>query len=582
MTSSLRTALLAALVFLPALPAAAAEAAAGQETTPARPSARPATSAPARQAPSANLSAQAVYQVLLGEIALQRDNAALAASAYADLGARSGDPAVLERAVEVSLLARRPDAAYELAHLWLKADPNSRNARQTLAAVLIMLNRVDELGPQLAALLADDREHLAGNLLRINRMLGRMPDKAAVYAMLERVLSPYAGVAEAHYALATAAFHAGDGMSALMEIRKAAALRPDWETAVLFEAELVAKGSPQDAVSLLEAFLARQPQAREVRLALARTLISLQRHAEARQQFAALLAADPENTDLIYPAAVLALQQNDVGAAEPLLLRLYERGSVGERSAAAYYLGQIAEERGDASSALAYYAKVAPSEQFVAAQVRSAGLLQKSSGIYRARAQLAEAAKVYPDGRIRFLVAEAQLLFDAGDRDAAASLFTEIAAAKSDDEPDLLYDIALLAEKFDRMDVVESRLRRVIALRPDNAHAYNALGYSLVERNQRLDEARELLAKALAIAPTDPFIMDSMGWLLYRSGDLAGARTLLQKAYAQRADPEIAAHLGEVLWMLERRAEAQALWSEAAERFPGSAVLDAVRRRLAP
>ena len=130
------------------------------------------------------------------------------------------------------------------------------------------------------------------------------------------------------------------------------------------------------------------------------------------------------------------------------------------------------------------------------------------------------------------------------------------------------------------MNIVEANLRRVIELRPDNAHAYNALGYSLAERGIRLDEARQLIAKALELAPEDPFIMDSMGWVLFRQGDLQGALTFLEKAYAIKKDAEIAAHLGEVLWVLERREEAQKIWADAAKRHPGNAELKAVRAKF--
>ncbi len=537
---------------------------------------------PVGEAYSRNHSGQVVYQVLLGEIALQRGNVDLAVSAYADLAYRTRDPKVLERAVEVASIARRFDVAYEASRLWIEVEPDSSAARQTLAAVLIMQNRTDELAPHISVLLEQDKENLADNLMRLNRMLARVQDKTAVYRMLERVLAPYAGVAEAHYALATAAFHAGDRMSALMEIRKAGTLRPDWEAAALFESQLSARDSTEAAIGVLERFVAAHPKAREVRLHLARGLISEKRYAEAKQHFDRLLADEPENAELIYPAAVLALQQNDPATAEPLLRRLLERGAASERSVAAYYLGQLAEERSDPAEAIAFYKQVATGEQFVPAQVRVANLLLKAGGgLSMARTHLQEASRRYPPGQIQFLVAEAHLLRDAGRDSEALALFDQV-IAQQPEQADVLYDAALLAEKLGRMDVVEANLRRVIALRPDNAHAYNALGYSFADRGIRLDEARQLIARAVELAPEDPFIMDSMGWVLYRQGDLPGALAQLQKAYAIRADAEIAAHLGEVLWASGRQDEARTLWRDAGQRFPDSDVLKAVRQKFAP
>ncbi|MBW7903483.1 MAG: tetratricopeptide repeat protein [Rhodocyclaceae bacterium] len=569
-----RAAFAAALV----LTFSASAAAAGAGAKPPRATPMP----PAGEVSARSHSGQVVYQVLLGEIALQRGNPDLAASAYADLAFRTRDPKVLERAVEVASIARRFDIAYELSRLWVGVEPASAAARQTLAAVLIMQNRTGELGPQLSALLEQDRENLADNLMRLNRMLARIQDKAAVYGMLEHVLAPYAGIAEAHYALATAAFHAGDRTSALMEVRKAGALRPDWETAALFESQLVARDSTEAAIGVLERFVAAHPKAREVRLHLARGLISEKRYPEAKRHFEQMLADDPDSVELIYPAAVLALQQNDPATAEPLLRRLLERGAASERGIAAYYLGQIAEDRGDPAEAIALYKQVAIGEQFVPAQVRVASLLQKAGGgLPMARTHLQESGRRYPPGQIQFLVAEAHLLRDAGHDDEALALLDRV-IAQQPEQADALYDAALLAEKLGRMETVETNLRRVIALQPANAHAYNALGYSFADRGIRLDEARQLIVKAVELAPEDPFIMDSMGWVLYRLGDLPGALAQLQKAYALRADAEIAAHLGEVLWTLGRRDEALKLWRDADKRFPDSDVLKSVRQKFAP
>lgn len=570
-----RAALTAALALSLSAPAMAAGAAPKQTPRQTPPAA-------AGEARASMLTGQVVYQVLLGEIALQRGNPDLASSAYADLAFRTRDPKVFERAVEIASITRRFDLAHELSRLWVGVEPDSVNARQTLAAVLIMQNRIDELGPQLSTLLAQDSNNLADNLMRLNRMLARLPDKSAIHRMLTTVLAPYAGVAEAHYALATAAFHAGNRAEALVEIRKAAALRPDWETAALFEAQLLARDSTEAAIGVLERFVAAQPQAREARLHLARALIAEKRHTEARKHFERMLADDPDGTELIYPAALLALQQGEPEAAEPLLLRLFERGEAGERSVAAFHLGQLAEDRGDALAAVGFYSQVAVGEQFVSARVRSAGLLRRTGGeLTAARAYLQEAALRYPPGQTQFLIAETHLVHDAGEAGEARTLFERIVGEHTD-RADVLYDTALLAEKLDRMDIAERNLRRVIALQPDNAHAYNALGYSFADRNIRLDEARQLIDKAIELAPGDPFIMDSVGWVRYRQGDLPGALDALQRAYALRPDAEIAAHLGEVLWMKGRRDEAQALWRKASERFPDSEVLKSVRRKFVP
>ncbi|MBK9444642.1 MAG: tetratricopeptide repeat protein [Betaproteobacteria bacterium] len=573
-----------ALAFSSPVLAASEQAAPKPGTKPAKTkalsSAAKASTVPAGDVSGRPLGGQAVYQVLLGEIALQRGNADLAVSAYADLGYRTRDPKVLERATEVASVGRRFDIAYETAKLWVEADPESLTARQTLVAILVVLGRAEELGPQISILLEKDKANLADNLMRLNRMLARYQDKAAVYLMMEKVVAPYEGIAEAHYALATAAFHAGERPKALVEIRKALNLRPDWELAALFEAQVLARDSAAVALASLERFLEANPGAREVRLHLARGLIAEKRYPDARKHFDRLLADNPDSPELIYPVAILALQQNDVSTAEPLLRTLLQRGEPSEKGVAAFYLGQIAEDRQAYAEAVGYYRQVASGEQYATAQIRTAQLLIKQGETLAvAQEHLQTSAKRYPPAQTQFVVAEAQLLRDAGRDEEALALLDQV-NAKQPDQAEVLYDAALLAEKLGRMNIVEANLRRVIELRPDNAHAYNALGYSLAERGIRLDEARQLIAKALELAPEDPFIMDSMGWVLFRQGDLQGALTFLEKAYAIKKDAEIAAHLGEVLWVLERREEAQKIWADAAKRHPGNAELKAVRAKF--
>lgn len=565
----------------------AAEEPVAAKTRKAKAPAKPAEVAPGASTqigedPYRRSPGQVVYQVLVGEIALQRSIPDLAVSAYGDLAYRTRDPKVLERTVEVAGMTRRYDIAYEAAKLWVEVEPDSLPARQTLAAVLVMMNRTDELVPQLGFLLEHDQSNIADNLLRLNRMLSRYQDKVAVYRMLEKVVAPYTGLAEAHFALATAAFHAGDLVRALMEIRKAQELRPNWDAAVLFEAQVLARESPKAALDVLQRFVDANPDSREVRLFLARALVAEKRYAEAKKHFDRLLRDSPESPELLYPVAVLALQQDDPKTAEPLLKKLLERGEAAERSVSAFYLGQIAEDRKAYAEAAEFYRQVGPSEQYATAQVRLAQLLVRQGGsIDVARQSLQDAGRRYPAGQTQFVLAEAQLLRDAGRNDEALVLLDKV-LAQQPDQADVLYDAAMLAEKLGRLDVVESNLRRVIALRPDSAHAYNALGYTFADRNINLDEARSLLVKALELAPRDPFILDSMGWVLFRRGELDAALDHLQRAYGMRRDPEIAAHLGEVLWTMGRQEEAARTWREAAKDNPDNDSLRAALKKFLP
>ncbi len=542
---------------------------------------RPASTEPRPGDPRyADHPGQTVYQVLLAEIALQRGDIELASKAYADLALRTRDPKVLERTVEVAGYARRYDLALEAARLWVEVDPASKKAQQMTTSVMILSNQLDDLAPSLLRMLEADKEALGENLLGLNRMLARSPDRMAVFRLIDKVCLSFFGIAEAHYAVAMAAGSAGVNERALAEVRRALELRPDWEMAALLQMQLMIRTSPAKAIAFLQDFVERNPQARDTQLNLARALVGEKRYDEARRHFDQLLQAFPNNPDIVYPVAILALQQNDRVLAEAQFRHFVTLPSA-DKSFAYYYLGQIAEEGKRNEEALAFYAQVGVGENYFQARLRSARLLVELGRLDDARTQLSSARTRTPEERIQFAIAEAGLLRDARQAQAALDLL-EALLAMQPEQPELLYETALLAEKLGRMDVLESRLRKLIELRPESAQAYNALGYSYADRNLRLPEARELIEKALKLSPKDSFILDSMGWVLFRQGDLAGALTHLEQAYTLRDDPEIAAHLGEVLWVLGRQDDARRALLEAQKKYPDNEALADAIKKFAP
>jgi tetratricopeptide (TPR) repeat protein len=414
----------------------------------------------------------------------------------------------------------------------------------------------------------------------LNRTLHRYADKKAVQRIIEQVTSPYVGVAEAHFARAQAAQAANEAGTAIEEIDRALALRPDWEQAALMRAQLLFPRGAGEVTAYLSQFVAANPKALEARLIYARALVSERRYTDARREFAELLAAHPDNGDVIYAMAVLSIQLNELAEAETHLKRLVEI-DYPEINAARLYLGQIAEDTQRWGEALKWFGQVAPGDQYLAARLRMAHVLAKQGMLDDARRHLQETAAGSPKERIQLLVGEAQLLREAG-RPADAFAVLDAGLATQPDQVDLLYETALAAERAGQPEVMERHLRRLIELRPDHAHAYNALGYSLADRNLRLDEAAQLVDKALELAPEDPYILDSRGWVLFRQGDSAGAAEVLKKAFGLRADPEIAAHLGEVLWALGRRDEAIDIWDKAAKASPGNETLTATIKRFKP
>ncbi len=557
---------------------AADEVTPAKKRPPAKEAKRPVTNNPKSASEQLlDQSGQQVFQVLVAEMALQYGDTSLATKAYSDLSLRTRDPRVLERTVEIAGYARRFDIALDAATLWLAVEPDSVRAQQMLTSMLIMSNRMDELAPTLIRMLEMDRAALGANLLGLNRMFARNEDRVAVFNLIEKVCRPFFGVAEAHYAVAIAANSAAMHERAQAEANRALELRPEWEMAALLQAQIAARTSTAQAITYLQAFVDRNPMARDVHLQLARALVGEKRYDEARQHFNQLLKGFPNNPDVVYPVALLALQQNDLVVAETQFNRLLAL-DIPDKSIAYYYLAQIAEEKGKLDEALGLYAKVESGEQMVQARMRSAQILAGQGKLDEARKLLSEASTGSEEQSIQFAIAEAALLRKAKQPQAAFDLL-DARLEQQPDNAELLYETALLAERLDQLEIMERRLRRLIELQPGYAQAYNALGYSFAERGIRLPEARELIDKALTLLPNDTFILVSLGWVLYRQGDLSGALATLERAYGMRDDPEIGAHLGEVLWALGRKDDAQKLLRAAQKKHPDNEPLaDAVKK----
>jgi len=530
--------------------------------------------------PNVELTPRLLFGFLLAEIAGQRGQFADAAALYLDLAKETRDPRVARRAAEIAMHSRRHDAALQAAHIWLETDPESVLARQAVIGLLSAVGRYDELKAMLPTILASEPQSLPRNLMHVNRLFSRGGDRQKVREIVDAVTEPYINLPETHYARAQAAAEASDLPGALTAINRALALKPDWEGAALFRAQLTEDRN--QAAAALGIFVSANPQAHDARLAYARLLAGAKQYADARREFRHLLdisATDPAKSgDIVFAVAVLSMQLGDTQDAEKHLKRLIDIGH-GEADKARYFLGQIAEEGKRWDEALNWFNAVGRGAQYLTARMHAAAMLAKRGQLDAARAHLRATETKGASEQVQLLVGEAQLLRDAG-RPADAHAVLADALAQQPDQPELLYDLALLAEKLGRIDELETRLRRLLEIKPDHAHALNALGYSLAERNIRLDEARSLIERALELAPNDPFILDSKGWVLFRQGDSQGALDYLKRAFGVRADPEIAAHIGEVLWSLGRQDEARQTLDKARQDFPENETLAETIKRL--
>ena len=517
------------------------------------------------------------YQVLLAEIALKRGEVALASELYKDLALQTRDLKALERATEISMFANNYEQALTVLDVWREVAPGSKRAQQRMIQALVLSTPLEELAPKLIKVLQEQPEHLTDNLMALNTIFARVHDRTAVYRVFRKISDHFSGIAEAHYAVALAANAAGATEHTEIEIDKALALRPDWEMAAFIKVQYLARKSSQEAIDFMQDFLKLNPEAREIQLQLARMLIGEQRYADSKAHFEQLLKIYPESPEVLYPAAILALQQGNRLLAEDYLKRLVAL-DISDKNRAYYYLGQIAEDRQHNDQAIAHYGKITAGEHYVSAQIRRARIWGESGKTEQASKILQETKTKTPEEKNTLTLAQATLLRESGKVQEAFD-FVNKELQENADNPELLYDSALLAERLEQHEEMETRLARLIQLRPDNPLAYNALGYSLADRNIRLTEARTLIEKANELSPNDSYILDSLGWIHFKQGEYEKALVLLKRAYGIRPDPEIAVHIANVLQALNRHDEAKKLMQEALYHSPTSEpLLQAIRK----
>jgi tetratricopeptide (TPR) repeat protein len=561
------------------------------------PAAAPAAAAAADAAagpplPDVELTGTLLFEIVAAEVAIQRGENSAAFATLMKAAQDTADPRLARRATEVALAARAVAQAMEAATLWRQLDSASPEANQTYSALLVANGRYDEARDLLLKQIHDDPDPVAA-LARTQRLLARAPEPARAFALLEALAAPYrdkkATGFDVHLILAHGAHAAGMTDRATEEARAALKMKPDSEQAAISAAQflLETKGKSEaagraDAISLLSNFLQRNPNAADARLAYARLLVGDGRTDAARAQFEELLRRDQRGPDPLFALGVLAMQAEMRAEARSYFeryLKAIEEGAEREPDPAWLNMARIAEEEQKYDEALDWLHRVRSPDQVFTARLRESYVLSRSGRVEEAMKLLAGLKPESPDDRVQIVLSQGQILREAHRYQESYDLLDK-ALQGSVDEPNLLYETAMTAERLDRLDVMETHLRHLVQLRPDYAHAYNALGYTFADRNIRLQEALELIDKALQLAPDDGFILDSMGWVQYRLGNLSKARDFLKRAYRLKPEADVAAHLGEVMWSQGERDAARTLFREASRREAGNETLKETLQRL--
>lgn len=536
--------------------------------------------------PNVALTPPMLYELLAAEIGLQRKQLGSAYNSYYNLATQTRDARLARRATEIALGGRAYDQALTSAKLWSELDSASTEAGETVETLLLATSKLAEAEPLLVRRLdaARKADKLAATYGQLQRTLPRIQDRKGAWAMMARISSPDLGLAAARSARAAVADGAGDKPAAAEEALAAHKLAPD-DAAIAIAAAQYAQqlpdGGNERAAKILEAYLGRKPDSQDARIALGRSYLVAKRLEPARATLRAALERDSSNPQLLFLLAQTSYQAKDLDAAEGYLKRFTALPDEVERddSPAWVFLAQIAEDRKHNPEAIEYLKKVDSGELFLSSLTRRAILMTREGDLDGARKLLEATPARNQREQVQLASAQAAVLREANRYQEAYDVLDKALAANADNT-DLLYDHAMAAEKIDRIDVLEKSLRHLIELRPDNAHAHNALGYTLADRNQRLPEALALITKAIDLSPDDPQIIDSLGWIYYRMGENDKAIEQLRRAYKLKPDVEVAAHLGEVLWTSGSKDEALKVWREASGREPMNEVLLGTLARL--
>lgn len=552
----------------------APEAAPAQAVTPPDSALAPAPAPRSRTSVEESL----VYRLLVAEIAGRRGQLDVSATHYLAVARETRDPEVVERAVRIAAAADDDAGTLEAARLWVEVAPESPEAHRVLAGIHLRARRVEEAVTEMGALFRLLKTTPAQTHSLLVEMLSRERDQELALAAMERFVAGQESDPLAQSALASLAARGGRLERAASILQQVLERHPDDPGTVLLYAQVLqAQGKAGEGIDLLAGVLARHPGETALRVAHGRLLVADKRYEDAIAEFQRVVDAHPDNGDARHALALLYLQTEKLDEAERHLRSLSVRGA--RQNMARFYLGHVAEARGRIDEAISWYGQVERGDNLVDAQVRLAVLLARQGRLDEARQRLQSVETSNGKHRVRLALVEAELLVDAGRLQDALTVH-DLALQEFPDDADLLYGRAMVAEKLDRLDLLEADLRAILSRDPNHVHALNALGFTLADRTDRYQEAHELIVQALAQRPDDYYIQDSMGWVLFRLGRLPEALEYLRRAAAQSDDVEVAAHLGEVLWVSGDEAGARQVWDAVLKREPDNKRITELMRRL--
>lgn len=518
------------------------------------------------------------YDLMVAEFALRRGEYELALGNYMQQAHATQDAGVTARAARLAQFLHSDRAALDASELWVRQEPDDLEAQFTLATQLAKAQRPLEALPHMVKVLDEGTK---ANFAVIAAGALQLPQATQdeLLDAFNRLLATHKDNIDLMTGKALLLQQRGQKDEALTLIRKVLEVAPDETYAIIIEAKLLEEmGRQNEAFARLDAMVSENPYNRRLRLQYAR-LLTRTDMAKAREQFAILVQQAPDDADLLLSLALVTKETGALEDAEQYFDQLLQMDQ--HTQEAHFYLGQIAEQRGNRAAAIQHYEQIQPGPDFLPAIGRIIELELQDGDLAGARKHLQALRQRYPQHAVRLYLVESELLMQTRQYQAGSDLLTE-ALKQFPQQPNLLYARSLFSERRQDVPLLEKDLRAILAKDPDNIVALNALGYTLANLTTRYAEARTLIARALLMKPDDPAILDSMGWVEYRLGNLDSARQYLEKAYAAFPDPEVAAHFGEVLWQQGDHERARAVWLKALQADPDNELVRGVVKRYAP
>ena len=528
--------------------------------------------------PKTAINPDVLFMLLTAELAGQRGQYGIALEGYLEAAKRAKDVRLSERAAVIAWYVKDYKKMDEAVTLWLSADPNNSSARKLAALSALRAGDKKRAVTQVDAMWRLDPGGFEKSIVEVMEFMQKDAKGDLVYAVVDAVATSHPGKAMLNLVQSILAMQINKKDLAEAKILEALRLQPNWDKALVFQAQMAAfSGDSDKAKAILKNAIAKYPADIKLKQMLAQMLLKSKDYEGASQAYEELVQANPKDNDSQFALALIHLQSGREQQAEGILGTL--SGVPEWRSKTSIYLAKLAEKRGDVEKALVWYNAVTDEGLVFDASVAAIALLAKDKQFAEAESRLKILQSKYPNQKTRVLLLQSELYSQQKQFPKAFGILSE-ALKGSPDDKDILYTHALMAERVGKLDVLEANLRKILQHNPNSVEALNALGYTLVDKTTRYEEAERYLKRALELAPNEAVILDSYGWLQYKRGKLPEALDYLRRAYDKQREAEIAAHLAEVLWLSGKQDEAKAVFKEAFEKTPDDDYLLDFKKRL--